>query len=183
MKIIGLFAIFGYRLFNGFYDFAGNAAVEFGMSCLIVRQYPQSADTEAESAEKEPADEAETEAEELPFFAFHKVFAGSDAFKRGILGMVELYVVCHAVRIALDDAGDDEEQAPEEREHVDEDAEKEAVGKGLGKAVEDLADLRFFACVNVFDEYLGKTVGKRSDDKDGNEGRNAGDDAEYEECK
>ena len=70
---------------------------------------------------EKPAEKAQVHDEQLPLVAFHHVLAGGDAVHDPHLRVIQEKIQALPVPVGGDEAGDDEQQAPQEHEHIGDD--------------------------------------------------------------
>ena len=90
------------------------------------------------------ADETEIQAEQTKLVAIHHFPEECNDIIRVIFGIFRQYVRCHGVTEAFDDAGDDEQQRPQEGVDSDKQIHNEAVTKSV-ELGEEIFKPRFFS--------------------------------------
>ena len=89
--------------------------------------------------------------------------------------MVELDIVRHGIGIGLDNAGDDEQQRPQEREKRRHKADEERSAEIVLKAAEHIAQLHGLMVARLLEENICHTIFQRTDYKQcADAGDNAG---------
>ena len=75
-------------------------------------------DAKGKTSQKNPTNEAQVKAEKLPLVSVHDATAFVNALLPVVFGVIALYVVRHGIGVRLDDAGNDKEKRPKEREQT-----------------------------------------------------------------
>ena len=89
--------------------------------------------------------------------------------------MIKLDIVCHRIGIRLDNAGDDEQQRPQEREKRRHKADEERSAEIVLKAAEHIAQLHGLMVARLLEENICHTIFQRTDYKQcADAGDNAG---------
>ena len=126
--------------------FTVEMAVEFSVCLQHIRHNHKGQKTAGQSAEQEPADIAEIQAEELPFVALHHFLRAFHSFSRSHFGMIAENVEGQGIRECLDDTGDNEEEHPKKCEQYNKQICKERINKIL-RAIQKLSNTCiFFSC-------------------------------------
>ena len=99
-------------------------------------------DAEGQGGQQDPADEAEVQHEGVPLVALHHPTGQGDGLGAGKLRVLLQDVGHHAIGIGLDDAGDDEQQRPQDEIDVAHEQHDHCVGpSALPEKPEDVFDL------------------------------------------
>ena len=77
--------------------------------------------------------------------------------------MIKLDIVCHRIGIRLDNAGDDEQQRPQEREKRRHKADEERSAEIILKAAEHIAQLHGLMVTRLLEEDIRHAVFQRAD--------------------
>ena len=111
--------------------------VEDGEARLEVRDDPDEPDPQGEDPQQEPPDEPAPQAEELPLPALHELPAPRDGGQPLHAGVVRQDEERHGVAQGGDDAGDDQEECPQD----DEDGAQQVGDEGVGEPAEPVEEL------------------------------------------
>ena len=139
--------------------------VELDVGLIDIRDEPQEAYAESEDTEERPADEAEIEHEELPLVATHHHTAFVDAALGVPVGVVESEVGAHGIGICFDDAGDDQEERPQDDIDGREEAEEDRAPVVLEPKEDGGDDVDVSIAVET-QGHLLKSVSKRPTEED-----------------
>ena len=105
----------------------------------------------------------------------HQTAAFVNAGLPAVVGMIKLDIVCHRIGIRLDNAGDDEQQRPQEREKRRHKADEERSAEIVLKATEHIAQLHGLMVARLLEENICHTIFQRTDYKQcADAGDNAG---------
>ena len=109
--------------------------------------------------EDRPAEKAQIQDKALPLVAGHHLLADADAVRHGHVRVIEQQELGHAIAVKGDDAGDDEQQRPQEDEQSLEQGQQDQLGSQT-KAVEQVAVDR----AGAFDRVENKDQKAGADD-------------------
>ena len=142
---------------------AADVFVELRVCCLHIRRDPKRADAEAQGTHDDPAEEAQIQHELFPLVAVHQLAALIDAGLPAVVGVVELDIIGHGIGIHLDDAGDDEQQRPQESKERRHEADEERPAEIILEAAEHVAQLHRLVIPRLLEENKGHAVFQRPD--------------------
>ena len=131
--------------------------VEFCSCCVMVRFNVNKKDAGSKDGKNVPTDEAEIEKEEIQLVAVHHLAAFGDRVIAAEIGVVDEDVICHRVGIALDDTGNQKEQAPKECEDHGQKIRNEYRAK-IFERIEKVFESHCL-CANDREECRAKTIG------------------------
>ena len=94
---------------------------------------------------------------------FHHFAACGNALGCRVFGMIDLDELSHSIRISLDDAGDEEQQRPQESKERRHEADEERPAEIILEAAEHVAQLHRLVIPRLLEENKGHAVFQRPD--------------------